>query len=92
MTNCKYFSYDTLKATNKKSIGLNLNRTLNEKFLERLDKTKLYPVSACFVHNDDHMRIRFVHNEHGLESSGAWLDMTFEDYDFLPTFNSEEVA
>ena len=81
----KYFSYDTLKATNKKSQSFNLNRTLNSRFFKRLDKTKLYPISVCLVHNDDHMRVRFVHNDGGFDASGAWIDMTFEDYDSLPT-------
>ncbi len=81
----KYFTFDLLKKANKTSKAYDLNRTLNGKFFKQLDKSKVYPISFCMPHNDDHMRVRFVHNGNGAETSSAWLDMTFRQYDALPS-------
>lgn len=81
----KYFTFDSLKKANKKSKSYDLNRTLNDKFFKQLDKTKVYPISFSMSHNDDHMRVRFIHNDHGAEISGEWVDITLQDYDALPS-------
>ena len=81
----KYFTFDALKRAIQTAKKYALNRTLNAAFFRELDQTQVYPISFSMPHNADHMRVRFVHNEHGAETSGAWLDMTFEDYESLPS-------
>jgi hypothetical protein len=80
----KYFTFDLLRKINRKSIRANLNRTLTLKFLSTLETEKLYPIVFSMPHNDDHMRVRFVHNDNGNDHSSSWIDLSFKDYDSLP--------
>lgn len=79
----KVLTKKLLKAVNDKAIKDNLNRALDEAIFDVLpkDPSTLYPVTMSFMHNDDHMRVRFVYNEYG---DGAWIDMSFEDFRCLP--------
>lgn len=79
----KVLTKKLLKQVNDTAIKYNLNRALDEAIFEVLpkDPSTLYPVTMSFMHNDDHMRVRFVYNEHG---DGAWIDMSFEDFRCLP--------
>jgi hypothetical protein len=81
----KFFTFKSLKDANEKAKSLNLNRTLSKKFFKELDRSKVYPISFTMTHNDDQVRVRFVHDDHGTELSAAWIDMTFEDFFALPS-------
>jgi len=81
----KYFTFDLLRKANRKARRYNLNRKLEPSFFKEIDPEKVYPVSFTMIHNDDHMRVRFVHNGGGYrEGSASWIDMTLEDYNALP--------
>ncbi len=80
----KYFTFPLLKRINQRSINWKLNRTLPKSFFKALDKSKKYPVVFSMIHNDDHIRLKFIHNEWGGASSEAWLDVSLADYETLP--------
>ena len=79
----KVLTKKLLKQANDTAIKCNMNRALDEAIFDVLpkDPSTLYPVTMSFMHNDDHMRIKFIYNDQG---DGAWIDMTFEDYRRLP--------
>lgn len=89
MASYKCFDYESLEAANATAEVFNLNRTLNEDFFESLDKNKFYPISFSMVHNDDHIRVKFIYDVDGEVPASAWLDMTTWDFEKLPTFDSE---
>tara|TARA_R100001015_G_C4598498_1_gene153582 strand:+ start:302 stop:595 length:294 start_codon:yes stop_codon:yes gene_type:complete len=80
----KYFDYETLRAANEKAKDLNYNRTLEHSFFKEIDKDALFPITWSMPHNDENIRVRFVHNEFGAESSAAFLDITLDDFHALP--------
>lgn len=84
----KYFTFPLLKTINQRSTNWALNRTLPKSFFKTLDKSKKYPVVFSMIHNDDHIRVKFVHNDEGVASSSAWLDVSIDDYNTLPVAES----
>ena len=78
----KYFTFKTLKKANKKAKSCDLNCKLKPSLFKQLDPEKVYPVTFTMIHNDDCMRVMFVYNSEG---GAAAIDMTFADYEALPT-------
>ena len=78
----KVIDFANLKKINDKSIRLNFSRTIEQKFLMKLDALKLYPIMFRMVHNDDHMRCQITFDNKG---HTLWLDMEFKDYSKLKT-------
>jgi hypothetical protein len=78
----KVIDFSNLKKINDKSIRLNFNRTIDQKFLMKLDALKLYPITFRMIHNDDHMRCQITFDNKG---HTLWLDMEFKDYNKLKT-------
>ena len=78
----KVIDFANLKKINDKSIRLNFSRTIEQKFLMKLDALKLYPITFRMVHNDDHMRCQITFDNKG---HTLWLDMEFKDYNKLKT-------
>jgi len=78
----KVIDFANLKKINDKSIRLNFSRTIEQKFLMKLDALKLYPITFRMVHNDDHMRCQITFDNKG---HTLWLDMEFKDYSKLKT-------
>jgi len=86
---CKVIDFSNLKKINDKSIRLNFNRTIDQKFLMKLDALKLYPITFRMVHNHDHMRCRITFDNKG---HNLWLDMEFKDYNKLKTIKIPSVT
>jgi len=78
----KVIDFANLKKINDKSIRRNFSRTIEQKFLMKLDALKLYPITFRMVHNDDHMRCQITFDNKG---HTLWLDMEFKDYSKLKT-------
>ena len=76
----KYFSKDSLVKANKTAIRTNRNRSLEPKYLSKLDKDNKYPIVWAMPHNDHEMRVRLLLNA----DSDGWLDIPFKTYDNLP--------
>tara|TARA_R100000935_G_scaffold1683_2_gene5171 strand:- start:3828 stop:4088 length:261 start_codon:yes stop_codon:yes gene_type:complete len=76
----KYFSKDLLVKANKAAIRTNRNRSLEPKFLTKLDEDNKYPIVWATPHNDVEMRVRLLLDA----KSEAWLDIPFKTYDKLP--------
>ena len=76
----KYFSKDSLVKANKTAIRTNRNRSLEPKYLSKLDEDNKYPIVWAIPHNDHEMRVRLLLNA----DSDGWLDIPFKTYDNLP--------
>lgn len=89
VTKVQYFTKEALIEANKEAVDNCYNRGLNDSFLETLDESNKYPVSAVFEH-DHHARIKVVLDAMGLE---AWLDISWERLRELPAVwcNAPEV-
>jgi len=78
----KFFTFEKLQDADRASRRYDLNCKLQPSFFKKLDPEKVYPVTFTMIHNEDCMRVQFVHNAEG---GSAAIDMTFEDYEALPT-------
>lgn len=76
------FDFETLKKLNKKAIKYGLNRSLVSEFFDLINPDDVFPIVFSMVHNDDHIRTRFIYNDAG---DSAWLDVSFADFNKLPT-------
>jgi hypothetical protein len=82
----KYFTYDLLKRINTNSIRARRNQNLVFNKLP-IEPSELYPVVYSFPHNDVEIRALILLNRDGQR---ALLDMSFEEFDSLPSIDMEE--
>ena len=81
----KYITNTEIKLLNDKAIRLNFNRAISDDFVKEL-KNLNYPITQCFLHNDEHYRIGiFFPNKTSINKQDitAYLDIEIKDYDKL---------
>ena len=81
MESVTYFTKPLLKKVNNQSIKADRNRTIIPQVIDELDDDTLFPVVFAMPHNDVEMRLRVML----APESGAFLDVSFEAYEELPT-------
>ena len=75
-----------LMRLNREAIRLNLNRTLIVEKIENIPDPRRFPVMLAIDHNGNEMRVMFAINE----SSMAFIDMSYEEYERLPVIEIPE--
>ena len=83
MENVTYFTKPLLKKVNTQSIKADRNRTIIPEVIDELDEDTLFPVVFAMPHNDIEMRIKVML----APETSAFLDVSFEAYEALPTTN-----
>ena len=81
----KYITSKELKLLNDKAVRLKFNRALGKDFVKEVKNLK-YPITQCFLHNDEHYRVGiFFPNKTSINEQDitAYLDMEIEDYNKL---------
>ena len=77
----RYFDKATLIHANDEAIRTERNRSINPQYLQTLDDALRFPVFMAMVHNDVEMRVGIMLSP----DDRAWLDLSFEDYEALPS-------
>ena len=94
-----YSNKEQLIKLNNRAIRRKSNRTLKPKLLEKLpnllkevgfegedgEELVRYPVTFSMPHNDVEMRVCFATHE----AKEMWLDISFKEYEELPTVDVE---
>jgi len=81
MQTIRYFDKATLIHANEQAIRAERNRSIQPEYLATLDDALRFPVFMAMVHNDVEMRVGVMLSP----EERAWLDLSFEDYEALPT-------
>ena len=67
----EYFTWKSLKRANERAIRLNLNRQVERKYIESLDRTHKFPVMLTLFHEDDFRNIDTIRCIVGFADGGT---------------------
>ena len=79
----KILTYGMIEQINKSSVKARRNRNVYFDKLPIKDNGDISPVTLSFIHNEVEMRTQITLNGEG---DSMALDMSFEEYDSLPTY------